>query len=124
MYERKVMVNVELLEMQESPKGLDLDEFPRDTEAVEVRPDGPSSWWGAYLVVDGKRYDYDPVAASRVGGHGGGNAAGDCGHIGTASDDPNDWRDCKAPCNICGTVGYWGVPHEFFFTAAPEAVPA
>ena len=124
MYERKVMVNVELLEMQKSPKGLDLADFPRDTEAVEIRPDGPSGWWGAYLVVDGKRYDYAPVAARRIGGHNGGNAAGGCGHIGTASDNPNDWRSCEGRCTVCGQMVSWYAPHEFFFTATPEAVAA
>jgi len=123
MYERKVMVNVELLEMRESPKGLDLDDFPRDTEAVEIRPDGPSSWWGAYLLVGDKQYNYAAVAGQRIGGHGGPNAAGDCGHVGT--DDPDDWKDCKTTCLICGQFGYWSVPHEFFFTVVePETVAA
>jgi len=122
MYKHKVMVNVGLLEMRKSPKGLDLADFPRDTEAVEVQPGGPSSHWGAYLLVDGKRYNYAPVAASRVGGHGGPNAAGDCGHIGTASDNTNDWRNCKGRCTICGQMVSWYVPHEFFFE--PETVAA
>ena len=121
MYQRKVMVNVELLEMRESPEGLDLADFPRATEAAEIRPDGPSSWWGAYLLIGDKRYDYAATAAYRIGGHGGPNAAGECGHIGTS--DPDSWHDCKATCLICGYRGHWFVPHEFFFTAT-EAVTA
>jgi FAD/FMN-containing dehydrogenase len=115
----KINVNVALLDMQGSPKGLNLNDYPRNTEAIQVKPDGPSSWWGAYLLVNGRRYRYDPVTASRVGGHGGPNAAGSkCGHIGTTSKNPKDWRNCEGRCTVCGQMQRWGVPYEFFFTRA------
>ena len=125
MYQRNCKVSVALLECNSNTlatmreAGIGTKDLPRDTDAIEFHPHGAGQWLGVYLEVSGYRYDYGCVANQRVGGHGGPNAAGPCGHIGTA--DPNSWdSNNKATCTVCGAHGYWVVPHEFFFTRVME----